>query len=347
MTYSKHQIEHTASIKEALAKLDILAQDAILFVTENNVLVGSLTDGDIRRALLRGIQLDETVIKAANTQPKYLIEGENQTELLEQYREKDYKIVPVVSSEKKLLDVINFRITRSRLPIEVVIMAGGKGERLRPLTENTPKPLLPVGDKPIMQHNLDAMKFFGIKKAWISVNYLAEQIEDFVQEYATETFKIETVKESFPMGTIGSIQLIPHFESDYILVSNSDLLTNVDYEQFFDDFIKSGADLSVVSIPYNVDVPYAIFELNDGIVKDFKEKPTYTYFANGGIYLMHKDVLKLIPPNQFFTATDLMESLLEKGKKIRSYPHQGYWLDIGKHEDYKRASEDIKNLKLF
>lgn len=195
MTYSKHQIEHTASIKEALAKLDILAQDAILFVTENNVLVGSLTDGDIRRALLRGIQLDETVIKAANTQPKYLIEGENQTELLEQYREKDYKIVPVVSSEKKLLDVINFRITRSRLPIEVVIMAGGKGERLRPLTENTPKPLLPVGDKPIMQHNLDAMKFFGIKKAWISVNYLAEQIEDFVQEYATETFKIETVKE--------------------------------------------------------------------------------------------------------------------------------------------------------
>lgn len=347
MSYKKHQIEHTASIKEALAKLDILAQDAILFITENEHLIGSLTDGDIRRALLKGVQLDELVVKAANANPKYLVEGENNTELLEQYREKNYKIVPVVDANKKLLDVINFRITRSRLPIEVVIMAGGKGERLRPLTEKIPKPLLPVGDKPIMQHNLDAMKYFGIRKAWISINYLAEQIEAFIEDYSTPNFEIKTVRESFPMGTIGSIQLVPNFESDYIMVSNSDLLTNVDYEHFFDDFIKSGADLSVVSIPYNVDVPYAIFELNDGIVSDFKEKPTYTYFANGGIYLMHKSILQLIPSNEFFTATDLMESLLKQGKKIRSYPHQGYWLDIGKHEDYKRASEDIKNIKLY
>ena len=135
------------------------------------------------------------------------------------------------------------------------------------------------------------------------------------------------------------------FKHDYVLVTNSDILTNLDYEEFYKDFINKDADLSVVTIPYKVNIPYAVLETSNEKILSFKEKPSYTYYSNGGIYLIKKSVLEYIPKNSFFNSTDLMEKLISEDKKVMSYPFIGYWLDIGKHEDFKKAQKDIKNIK--
>ena len=224
-------------------------------------------------------------------------------------------------------------------------MAGGRGQRLQPLTDATPKPLLKVGDKPIMEHNLDRLIMYGIDDFWVSVKYLGEQIEAYFGAGKQKNINIEYVWENDPMGTIGAVSKINNFKHDYVLVTNSDLLTNIDYEQFFLEFIKQGADLAVLTIPYQVAIPYAVLETERGEVKSFKEKPTYTYYSNGGIYLIKRELLDFIPENNFYNATDLMEELIRQNKKVISFPFFGYWLDVGKHEDFEKAQIDIHNIK--
>jgi len=224
-------------------------------------------------------------------------------------------------------------------------MAGGLGQRLKPLTDQTPKPLLKVGDKAIMEHNLDRLTMFGINDFWVSVNYLGDQIVQYFGNGKEKNISIEYVWEKEPLGTIGAVANIEDFQHDYILITNSDLLTNIDYEQFFLEFIKQDADLIVLTIPYQVSIPYAVLETKEGIVKSFKEKPIYTYYSNGGIYLMKKEMLDYIPKNKFYNATDLMEIIIKKKHKIISFPFSGYWLDVGKHEDFEKAQIDIKNIK--
>ena len=223
-------------------------------------------------------------------------------------------------------------------------MAGGEGRRLRPLTEKTPKPLLKVGNKPILEHNIDRLIHFGIDDYWICVRYLGEQIEEYFGDGSLRNISIKYIWEEEPLGTIGAVTRITDFKHDHILVTNSDLLTNLDYEDFYLDFVKKEADLSVVTIPYSINVPYAVLETSNGHVLSFKEKPTYTYYSNGGIYLMKKSMLQYVPKG-FFNATDLMEYLLKNSHRVVSYPLHGYWLDIGRTEDYARAQEDIKYLK--
>jgi NDP-sugar pyrophosphorylase family protein len=225
-------------------------------------------------------------------------------------------------------------------------MAGGRGLRLKPLTDNIPKPLLKVGEKPIIQHNIDRLASFGIDDYWISLNYLGELIESHLKTELNKNINVEYVWEKEPLGTIGAASKIDNFQHEFILVMNSDLLTNVDYEKFFLDFLEKDADLAVVTIPYQVSIPYAVLETRNGTVESFKEKPTYTYYSNGGIYLMKKKVLNLIPKNTFFNTTDLMEILIKEKCKLISYPFSGYWLDIGKHDDFEKAQFDIKNLLL-
>jgi NDP-sugar pyrophosphorylase family protein len=243
----------------------------------------------------------------------------------------------------KVVNVINFRTIKSYLPVDTVIMAGGRGQRLQPLTNTTPKPLLKVGDKPIMEHNLNRLASYGIDDFWLSVNYLGDQIENYFGSGKEKNIKIEYVWETEPMGTIGSVSKIKNFEHDFVLVTNSDLLTNIDYESFFLEFIKQGADMSVLTIPYQVNIPYAVLETKEGIIKGLKEKPSYTYYSNGGVYLMKKNILNHIPENSFFNSTDLIETLIENEYKVVSYPFSGYWLDVGKHEDYNKAQVDINN----
>jgi dTDP-glucose pyrophosphorylase len=345
--YKDHLILSGSKVKDALLLLNELSQDAILFVVDaDDKLIGALTDGDVRRGLLKGFTIDSCVDQIIQNNPRYITKGENNLQKIIEYREGDFRIVPIVDENHIVVNVINFRKTRSYLPIDTVIMAGGRGQRLQPLTDAVPKPLLKVGNKAIMEHNLDRLALFGIDDFWVSVKYLGEQIENHFGQGKEKNIKIEYVWENEPLGTIGAVSKIENFEHDYILVTNSDLLTNIDYEQFFLEFIKQEADLAVLTIPYQVNIPYAVLETNNGEVRSFKEKPTYTYYSNGGIYLMKKEMLKYIPKDTFFNATDLMEELIKNNFKVISYPFVGYWLDVGKHEDFEKAQIDIKDIKM-
>lgn len=344
--YKDHLILSGSKVKEALVSLNELSQDAILFVVDGDgKLIGALTDGDVRRGLINGYTIDSYIDEIIQGSPRYITKGENNLNKIIEYREGDFRIVPVVDEKNRVVNVINFRKIRSYLPIDAVIMAGGRGKRLQPLTDTIPKPLLKVGEKAIMEHNLDRLALFGIDDFWVSVKYLGEQIENYFGQGKEKNLKIEYVWENEPLGTIGAVSQIENFEHDYILVTNSDLLTNIDYEQFFLEFIRKDADLAVLTIPYQVSIPYAVLETKNGEVQSFKEKPTYTYYSNGGIYLMKKEMLKYIPKNSFFDAPDLMQELINNNLKVISFPFSGYWLDVGKHEDFEKAHIDIHNIK--
>ncbi len=344
--FRDHLLFSESTIRQALIQLNFLAKDAILFIIdENEKLIGALTDGDVRRGLIKGISIDDSVNSIIQGNPKFIRRGERDINKVIEYREGNFRILPVIDKDDKVVNVINFREIRSYLPVDAVIMAGGRGQRLQPLTDATPKPLLKVGGKAIMEYNVDRLALYGIDDFWFSVKYLGEQIESHFGNGKQSNIHIDYVWEEEPLGTIGAVSKITNFSHDYVLVMNSDLLTNLDYEHFYIDFIKQDADFAVVTIPYNVSVPYAVLETSNGEIKSFKEKPTYTYYSNGGIYLMKKSVLNFLPKGTHFNATDLMEKLIEENKKVVPYPLLGYWLDIGKQEDFEKAQIDIKHIK--
>ena len=345
--YNKHLLAKGSIIRKALERLDFLAKDAIIFIVDDkNMLVGSLTDGDVRRGLLKGYTIEDKVDDIIQPYPKFIRKGERDINKVIEYRENNYRIIPILNDSDEVVNVINFRETKSYLPVDGIIMAGGRGERLRPLTDNTPKPLLKIGDKPILEHNLDRLRLFGIDDIWITLRYLGEQIEAYLGNGNEKNVKIQYIYEQEALGTVGSVSQIRNFVHDYVLVTNSDLLTNIDYENFFLDFLKNDADFSVVTIPYHVNIPYAVLETSNGHVLSLKEKPTYSYYSNGGIYLMKRNLTEMIPIKKQFNTTDLMEQLIANGKKVVSYPLNGYWLDIGRHEDLEKARQDITSIIL-
>ncbi len=348
MAFQQHIIPLQGNIREALTKLDRLGSDAILFVVdEHNTLKGSLTDGDLRRGFIKGLGFENAIAEFIQPDPKFIYKDEYDQQKLEDFKSKNFKVIPIVDKHLVIVDVLNFRIISTLLPIDAVLMAGGEGKRLRPLTETTPKPLLKVGGKPIIEYNIDRLASVGVKNIHLSINYLGRQLEDYFADGSSKSLNIQYIKETKPLGTIGSVLLASGFENDEILVMNSDLLTNIDFADFYKTFKESEADMAVAVTTYSVDVPYAILETDaKQKVKSLKEKPRYTYLSNAGIYLLKKSVLQMIPPDTFFDITDLMEKVIAMDNKLVTYPINGYWLDIGKHEDFNKAQEDIKHIKL-
>ena len=258
-------------------------------------------------------------------------------------KEMKMKLVPILDEDKQIVDIINLEKFKTRLPVDAVMMAGGKGERLRPLTEKTPKPLLTVGNKAIIDHNVDRLINHGIHHISVTVNYLKEQIEEHYKE-PRNGVQIKTVREPKFLGTIGSIKFVPKFYNDTILVMNSDLFTNIDYEDFYLHFQEHDAEMSVAAIPYNVSIPYGILDLDGRNIQGLLEKPKYTYYANAGIYLIKRRALDEIPEETFFNATDLVEKLIEEGKKVIRYPLNGTWIDIGNPQEYQKEQDLVKHL---
>lgn len=332
------------TVIDVLKKIDKLPNTLTVFVLDNSSkVIGTITDGDIRRALIKGVKLDDELEMFIFKDFSFLNENEDNFAKLNEFRKKRLKAVPLLDSEGKILKIYNFSIIKSILPIDAVIMAGGKGERLKPLTNNIPKPLLKVGGKEIISYNIDRLFQFGINNQYVTVNYLKEQIRDYCASYNNE-ISFSIVEESKFLGTAGALSLIKEFNNDVILLMNSDLLTNIDYEDFYKSFIELGAEMMVASVPYQVNLPYAIFETEERKVSSFKEKPNYTYYANAGLYLIKKDLLKYIPKNKIFNATDLMDKVVEEGHELLHYPIRSYWLDIGKHEDFDKAQKDIAHI---
>lgn len=345
--FEKFTFSEKGTAREALQLINKIAipNMAIFLVNDKKQLVGSLTDGDIRRGLLKGLTIDASIHSFMNESSKCFVEGENNFEKANKYKEAGMRFIPVIDTKRTILNVIDLDKIRSVIPADVILMAGGKGERLKPLTDTIPKPMLKIGEKPIIVRNLERLAIYGIKKFYISVRHMAEQIETGIKQYPIENATIEFVREENPLGTIGSVKLIKTFFNDTILLMNSDLLTNINFQEFYKQFIDSKSDMLVATVPYYVDVPYAIMDIdeNDG-VKSFKEKPRYTYYSNAGIYLFKKELIDLIPDNEPFDATHFMEAVIAKNKKLTSFPILDYWLDIGRIEDFYKAQEDVKHI---
>ena len=343
--FSKYLIQDHVTIREALVALNKLSDDTlVLFVIDQKKrLVGTLTDGDVRRKLIEGIGISDPVSLAMFRHFRFICENEFSVERLKELKKTGISLLPVLKKDGTILTVYNLKKKRSILPLDAVLMAGGKGERLRPLTETTPKPLLKVGEKAIIDYNIDHLISFGVSHIHVTTNYLGQQIENHFQELR-EGVKINCIREPRYLGTIGSIKFIDTFYHDTILLMNSDLFTNINFEDFFLHFKKNEADMSVAAIPYSISVPYGIFELDERQIKGVKEKPTYNYYANSGIYLIKRKLLDLIPDGTFFNATDFMEKLIQEGFNVIRFPLVGYWIDIGKPEDYQKAQEFVKHL---
>ena len=245
---------------------------------------------------------------------------------------------------KKITRVIDLEITKSILPLECMIMAGGRGKRLSPLTDKIPKPMLLLGGKPIIEHNIDRLISFGIKKIYISLRYLGEKIQNYFGDGSSKGIQIIYIWEDKPLGTAGALSLVNEFETEHILLLNSDLFTNVNFEDMYLKLINENADMVVASKEYKVDIPFAVFDCEGEQVSSFKEKPTYLYHSNAGIYIFKKELISKIPKNSNFDITDLMDLLIkDKGKLIHD-PIRGYWIDIGKPIDYKNAQDFIKHI---
>lgn len=341
----KYIIQQTKSIREALVSLNHITSDtqSLLVIDDDQKLVGTLTDGDIRRGLISGAELSDSVSSIMRNDFKFILESEFDVSYLKAYRDKNILFVPILDNERHIVKIINLKKFKSSLPIDAVLMAGGKGERLRPLTEKTPKPLVKVGDKCIIDYNIDNLISYGVKHLNVTVNYLAEQLEEHFLE-PRNGVQVRTVREPKFLGTIGSIKFVDTFHNDYVLVMNSDLFTDIDFEDFFLHFREHDAEMSVAAVPYNVSIPFGILDLDGRNIKGLLEKPKYNYYANAGIYLIKKSALAEIPEDTFFNATDLIEKLIVQDKSVIRYPLKGTWIDIGQHADLAKARDLVKHM---
>ncbi len=347
--WSQHLIPEGFSIKEAMMRLNELGiVNADVFVTDKaGRLLGSVSDGDIRRALISGAQTGDGVTTAMNAHCTYAKGAYPDKDIVERCKARGIRFLPLVNEANTVTRVVDVDRLLGIVPVEAVIMAGGEGRRLRPLTDNLPKPLLPIGGKPIIEHNIDRLVKFGITNIHISINYLGHLLQEHFGHGELKNIHIGYIAEEKPMGTAGAIATVQSWQTEHVLILNSDVLTDIDYADFYKDFTASGADLAIAAIPYNVNIPYAVLEQGPGNeIIALAEKPTYTYYSNAGIYLARQTILKYIPADRSYDMTDLIDELMKRGHKVISYPIRGYWLDIGKMHDYEKAQEDIKHIVL-
>lgn len=347
MEFQKHIIQHTCRLHEALAALNALSGTGTmtLFVTDGMRLLGSLTDGDVRRALLAGISLDAPVGEAmhtpacAVTAPAAGVDNVLRYKLL---RENGITIVPVIDSDDNIVDMVNLRATRTRLPLSAILMAGGKGERLRPMTLTTPKPLLRIEDKAIIDYNIEALAECGVSDITVTTRYLAEQIHEHFSRPVAGV-QVKCVTEDKPLGTIGSAALVRVPADGNTLVMNSDLLTTVSFEDMYLRHIREDADITVAVIPYQVSVPFAIVTTDGPAITGIEEKPSYSYFANAGIYIFANRLLRTLPTDRRTDATDLIAQTIAGGGRVVYAPVNGTWLDVGSPADFEQASQLMRH----
>lgn len=341
---SSNYISRNATLLQALAQLNQLPGRAMtLFVLdEGGRVVGTLTDGDIRRALLGGCSLESHVTDAACRHFKALRGDESDVEQMRLCREMGIKLLPRLNPDGTIAEVIDLSITHSRLPLSAVLMAGGKGERLRPLTLTTPKPLLQIEGKAIIDYNIEALAAVGIHDITVTTRYLAEQIaEHFARPVAG--VNVRCVVEDQPLGTIGSARLVGLPQQGETLVMNSDLLTTISFEEMYLRHRHSNADITIAVIPYQVSVPFAILTLDGEAVTGIAEKPSYSYYANAGIYIFANRLLNGLPEGKRVDATDLIEEVIAAGGHVAYYPIKGTWIDVGSPTDFAQAAQLMKH----
>lgn len=338
-----HIIDIHATILQALEQLNALTDGVMtLIVTDQEGHVsGTVTDGDIRRALLGGATLQTPVEEAAHKDFSS-VGPDTPVNRIKQARLKGIRLLPVIDSAGKLVYTLDLTKVETILPMSAILMAGGKGERLRPLTLTTPKPLLEIDGMPIIDYNVRNLSRAGITDVTVTTRYLASQIID---HFSKPVFGIDVkcVVEENPLGTIGAASLISRNDEGDTLVMNSDLLTTLSLEEMFLLHKTEKADVTIAAIPYSVSVPYAILATDGREVRSLEEKPTYSYYANAGIYIFSNRLLNSILPGTPTDAPELIEKAISEGGKVVFFPIDGTWIDIGSPADFRHAEELMRH----
>ena len=318
----------------------------VALVGREGQLVGTVTDGDIRRGILKGLSLDIPVRQVMNPSPITAQAGISDEDARALMQKHSIAQLPLLDSDRKVTDVkILSEVTQApNLDNWVVLMAGGVGTRLKPLTDDTPKPLIKVGDRPILETILRGFISSGFSKFYISVNFKAELIEEYFGDGAPWNVEIRYLRERERLGTAGSLSLIPTLPSDPIFVMNGDLLTTIDFRQMLNYHTEKDAPATIAVREHQVNIPYGVVEYCDDRLIEIVEKPSKQYFVNAGIYIINPTELKTITSGKRFDMPELFDSIIESGGKPAVFPIREYWIDVGRLKDLKTASEDFDNV---
>jgi dTDP-glucose pyrophosphorylase len=340
------------SLRDAVARIDASAHGIALVVDAGGRLTHTITDGDIRRAMLTGVDLSQPVNallaeRARRGQHAPITAPVNTSagDLLELMQRHTIRQVPLIDEHGRVADLVtmDMLLPDSASGLKAVVMAGGQGQRLQPLTLDTPKPMLPVGGRPILEHIIGRLRQSDIHNISISTNYLAEKIEQHFGNGEDHEVHISYLNESQPLGTAGALGLM-ETPDDTVLVMNGDILTNIDFAAMHAFHREHNAAMTVAVGTHKVSVPYGVVECENAVINNILEKPTYTLFINAGIYLLEPALWNLIPRDTHFNMTDLIDATREAGRIVSAFPIREYWLDIGQMPDYERAQAEFKRV---
>ena len=342
-----------ATIRDAMRSIDANGRGIVLVVALDRTLLGTVTDGDIRRAILSGLDLTLTVSALVERKPPDVHKppltmpaGTSAAELLEVMNRHDLRHVPIVDGDRVVdLAFLGDLVKEYELPLRAMVMAGGFGTRLKPLTDQVPKSMLPVGDRPLLELIVRQLQQAGIRRVNLATHYKADVIEQHFGDGSEFSVDIQYVNEHQPLGTAGAIGLLSA-SHEPLLVINGDILTQVDFGAMLDFHRTHAADMTVAVRPSELHVPYGVVETAGVEVVAVSEKPVMRYFVNAGIYLLNPDVCEFVPNGQRFDMPDLIARLIVERKRVISFPIHEYWRDIGKREDYHRAVADAEKGEL-
>jgi len=344
-------VSPASTVRQAIACIDKNGRGIVLITDEDRHLVGTVTDGDIRRAMLDLVDLESPVSlllerRSNSPYPRAVTAPDDASSayLLTLMQEKVLRQIPLIDKEGRVkgLATVDELLPMQFLPIEAVVMAGGFGSRLRPLTDDLPKPMLLVGGRPLMERIIDQLRSAGINRINITTHYKPDKITSYFGDGSAFGVEMNYVNEDLPLGTAGALGLIvPSKET--LLVINGDILTHVDFKSMLIYHKEHKADMTVAVRRYEFQVPYGVIECEEETVCRLTEKPQLSFFINAGIYLIEPDVFEYIPKGQRMDMTDLIQRLLKEGRRVVSFPIREYWLDIGHHASYRQAQEDVEN----
>jgi dTDP-glucose pyrophosphorylase len=325
---------------QAMAQLNTLSSPKFILVADGHQrLLGTVTDGDIRRAILRGVQLSSPVSACMNGVPITVSPSQKATagRLL---ADKGVSFIPVLDEVGKVIDVVtNVRI--APLDVTVILMAGGLGSRLKARTFATPKPLLKVAGKPILQRIVEKIEGAGFRRVYVAVNYLADQIVDFFQQHPPALAKIDFLREDKKLGTAGPLSLLPDRPTKPLLVANADLITETDFEAFLQFHEDHENEATVGAALHVVDIPYGVLDCDEhGKIQGIREKPRVDFLVNAGMYVLNPSILDLVPVATYLDMPELLECAMKKGLRVGAFPIHEYWIDIGRQRELNQAQRD-------
>lgn len=342
-TWKESLVPISYSIRQTVEVIDRSALKVALVVDENNRLVGTVTDGDVRRALLKGLQLEQPVEQIMSLHPYSVLPGAPREDVLRLMKTREIKHVPVVDERGVLRGVHTveeFLGTPAR-DNWVVLMAGGLGSRLAPLTDTCPKPMLRVGEKPILEIIVNNFIEQGFSRFFFSVNYMADMIKQHFGDGSRLGAQISYLEEEKKLGTAGSLSLLREHPELPCIVMNGDLLTRVNFNNLLDFHTEHQSCATMCVREYDFQVPYGVVNVNDYKIAEIVEKPVHRFFVNAGIYCLNPEALMHIPVNEFFDMPSLFQHLIAQGKDVCSFPIREYWLDIGRLSDFERANAEF------